>query len=621
MEQSLLDFGVSQRVSSAIPQPKSWTSTTARIAAQAALHPEAVALRADPESMSYGALMTAASDLAGQLIERGVGPETVVGVCLPRSFAHVVAFLGTLQAGAAFLPIDPEWPLPRIRKVLDDAGAAVAIATTGMAQGLASDKRTVVIRDVGAPAPLVAPPSIASPADPEQLAYLIYTSGSTGQPKGVEIVHRNLANLVEWHSDAFAVGPGDRVSCIAGLSFDAVVWELLPALAAGAAVHLATNDVRTSAAELQRWLIEQKITVAFVPTPLAETLVAADWPPAALRLLLTGGDTLHVWPRPDLPFTVVNNYGPSECTVVATSGVVAAGNHAGLPSIGRSIANSTLYILDENGQPVPPGAMGEIHIGGDNVGRGYRNRPDLTAEKFVIRVVSGAARPQRLYRSGDLGRWTAEGAIEFHGRRDNQLKIRGYRVEADEVSAVLNRHPLVGQSAVLAHGSGADRRLAAYVVPKTHTVPRAGELRDFLAATLPAYMVPELFVRALAIPLTANGKLDRGALPAPIPANALPDMVFRAPSQGPESRIAAMVEELLGIHGVGADDNFFLLGGHSLLGTQLALRLRQAFGVELKLRDLFDAQTIGQLARKVELEVTRMVMAMDEHEIRKRLTP
>jgi amino acid adenylation domain-containing protein len=619
--------GPGATIAPALQQPGSWTSTTARIAAAAAAHPEAVALRAGGQSMSYAALIGAASALAGELIERGAGRDTVVGVCLPRSFAHVVAFLGVLQAGAAFLPIDPGWPLPRIRAVLDDAGAAVAIASGGLAPSLASETRSVLSRDADGPpsSPSVAPsfvsPPSAAAADPDQLAYLIYTSGSTGEPKGVEIVHRNLANLVDWHIEAFGVGPADRMSCMAGLSFDAVIWELLPALSAGATVHLVPDDVRRSAAELQGWLIEQQITVAFVPTPLAETLVAAEWPDAALRLLLTGGDTLHVWPRADLPFAVVNNYGPSECAVVATSGPVAPGERDGLPSIGRPIRQCRIHILDEDGEPVPAGAIGEIHIGGDNVGRGYRNRPALTAEKFVTRVVGGAARAERLYRTGDLGRWTADGAIEFHGRRDDQLKIRGYRVEPDEVSAVLNRHPLVGQSAVVAQGSGSDRRLAAYIVPKTQAVPRAGELRDFVASALPAYMVPELFVRVDAIPLTANGKTDRNALPVPMPANALPGVPFRAPADGAESRIAAMVEQLLGIHGVGADDNFFLLGGHSLLGTQLVLRLRQAFGVELKLRDLFEAQTIGQLARTVEREVTRMVMAMDEDEIRERLVP
>ena len=435
----------------------------------------------------------------------------------------------------------------------------------------------------------------------------------------MEITRRNLANLVDWHIGAFAVGPSERTSCVAGLSFDAVIWELMPALAAGATVHLAPEEARTSAGELQRWLIEQRITVAFVPTPLAETLIAGDWPDTALRLLLTGGDTLHVWPRRDLPFTVVNNYGPSECAVVATSGIVAAGPRDGLPTIGKPIARCEIHILDEEGDPVPPGEIGEIHIGGENVGRGYRNPPSPAAEKFVTLRVRGAAHPQRLYRSGDLGRWTAEGEIEFHGRSDTQLKVRGYRVEPDEVSAVLNRHPLVAQSAVVARGQGAERRLIAYVVPREQTVPRAGELRDFLAAALPAYMVPELLVRMAAIPLTNNGKLDRNALPAPMPVNALPDVPFRAPAAGAEVRIAAMVEELLGIQGVGADDNFFLLGGHSLLGTQLMLRLREAFGAELKLRDLFDAQTVGQLACKVVFEVTRLVMSMDEDEIRKRL--
>jgi len=587
----------------------------------ASARPRAIAVRAGSAELSYAALDASAAALAAELAELGVGADAAVGVCLPRSVVHVIALLGVLRAGAAILPIDPAWPRERIVGVLDDAGARVVISAPGLAHDLSTDGRTVLVRDPAAPpsAPIRGP-SRSVPVGPDQLAYVIYTSGSTGAPKGVEITHGNLANLVDWHIAAFEVGPQDRASSVAGLSFDALIWELLPALAAGAAVHLVPEEARTSATALQRWLADEGITVAFVPTALAETLMASEWPSAALRLLLTGGDTLHVWPRPGLPFAVVNNYGPSECAVVATSGVVAPGERGTLPTIGRPIANCEIHILDSDGQPAPAGEIGEIHVGGANVGRGYRNQPALTAQKFITRQVRGAARPQRLYRTGDLGRWTVDGEVEFHGRSDMQLKIRGYRIEPDEVSAALDRHPLVAQSAVVARGTGPDCTLVAYVVAKDQAVPRAGDLRAFLTERLPEYMVPALFVRVASIPLTANGKLDRAVLPAPMPANALPDAPFRPPAAGVEARIAGMLAELLAVQAVGADDNFFLLGGHSLLGTQLVLRLRDAFGVELKLRDLFDAPTVGELARLIEQEVRRLVMAMNDDEIRRRLT-
>jgi amino acid adenylation domain-containing protein len=450
----------------------------------------------------------------------------------------------------------------------------------------------------------------------ENLAYIIYTSGSTGEPKGVEISQRNLRNLIDWHIGAFGIGPGDRVSCQAGLSFDAVVWELFPALSCGAAVHLAEDQVRTSSDELRRWLVAEKITVAFVPTTLAEPLITSDWPAETrLRTMLTGGDTLHVWPKPGLPFAVVNNYGPSECTVVATSGIVAdRATPGGMPTIGRPIANSEIHILDATGRPVPHGQVGEIHMGGANVGRGYRHRPSLSAQAFVTREGVG-----RLYRTGDLGCWTDDGEVAFHGRCDEQVKVRGYRVEPNEISAALDRHPAVLQSAVVAEGDRSARRLVAYLVPATGQALYGGELRDFLALTLPAYMLPDVFVRLASLPLTAHGKLDRAALPRPTAANTVRGSRHRAPHSDVERRIATLIEDLLGIERVGADDNFFLLGGHSLLGTQLVLRLREAFGAELRLRDLFEGPTVAKLAKRVEQAVISAVSSMDEEEVRRRL--
>jgi amino acid adenylation domain-containing protein len=580
-----------------------------RILAIAQANPSAMAVRDGDTTLTYGDLLARAHAMGSALSALGLEPQQPVGLCLPRSLDQIVAMLSILRAGGALLPLAPDWPTDRLRDVLADAGASVAIVPAHRAADLADSGLKLVVQGKD----IAVDPVPATPGDGEQLAYVIYTSGSTGRPKGVEISHRNLANLIDWHLSAFGLGAGDRVSCLSGLTFDALIWELVPALAAGATICLAPDDVRAAPRALQQWLVREEITVAFVPTPLAEPLIDTDWPAETeLRVLLTGGDALHLWPRAGLPFTLVNNYGPSECTVVATSGPVEPGGE-GLPPIGRAIANSRLHLLDDAGEPVQDGEIGEIWIGGANVGLGYRGNPQLTAERFVQR---GA---ERLYRTGDLGRLRADGMLEFHGRRDDQLKIRGHRIEPDEVSAALDRHPDVQQSAVVGRGVGGDRLLVAYVVPRDGALLRASELRDLLACRLPSYTLPDLFVRLDSIPLTANGKPDRAALPQPSAALAMADQPYRPPATAIETRIAAMVQEVLAIDRVGIDDNFFLLGGHSLLGTQLVLRLRDAFGTDIALRDLFEARTVAQLARKIERQVTDMVMAMDSEEVAHRL--
>ncbi len=528
--------------------------------------------------------------------------------------------LGILRAGSGFLPLDPDWPADRLSRLLEDAGAPVVIAAPRSAAKVAGPRRIVLSSERNARRG-VAPRALPEPAA-EDLAYLIYTSGSTGEPKGVEVTHRNLLHLATWHHKAFAVSRDDRASWIAGLGFDASIWELLPYLAVGASVHIPSEPVRVEANALRSWLVEQAITVAFAPTPIAEALIGAAWPAdTALRLLLTGGETLHLWPKPGLPFRVVNNYGPTECTVVATSGALATQRLApALPTIGRPIDGTRIAILDPQGKPVRQDEVGEIFIAGAGVARGYRHRPDLTQERFVTLALRDAGDDaERYYRTGDLGCWTADGEISFRGRCDDQIKIRGHRVEPDEIAAALSRHPGVAQSTIIADGDGIERRLIAYVVPATRDVPHGRELRDFLALHLPSYMLPTTFVRVASLPLTPNGKVHKSALPAPNAANTLVNVRYRAPNSSVETRVAAIVEQLLGAEAVGVDDNFFLLGGHSLLGTQLVLRVRDAFGVELSLRDLFEAQTIENLAAKIEEMVLSMVAAMSEEELRERL--
>lgn len=566
--------------------------------------------------MSYGELNANANRLAAYLRTLGAGAERIIGVCLPRSFDQIVACLAVLKSGGAYLPLDPAWPQERLRHLLKDTDAPVIITTASMADGLSAEGRTSVALDRVA--------HIVSSFEScensvvvrrENLAYVIYTSGSTGKPKGVEVTHGNLLNLIFWHRQAFGVTTADRASYLAGLGFDASVWEIWPYLTAGASITLADETVRTSSTLLREWIIEKKITVAFVPTVLAEPMMKAQWPAdTALRFLLTGAETLHTFPRADLPFAVVNNYGPTECTVVATSGTVPAeSDQTPVPTIGRAISNTQIYLLDEQGSPVAKGETGEIYIGGMSVGRGYRNRGELTAERFLPDRFS-ARQGARMYRTGDLARLLPDGQIAIQGRIDNQEKIRGHRVEPNEIVTRLNLHPAVASSAVMARGANGEKRLVGYIVPADEARVTADELREFLTQSLPDYMIPAAFVKLAALPLTTSGKLDKSALPKPVAENALAGTRYCTPETPAERRLAAIVAEVLGIDKVGAHDNFFLMGGHSLLGTQVVLRAREAFEVELTLRHLFEAQTIANLAALIERLIIEKLEAMSEEE-------
>jgi len=449
----------------------------------------------------------------------------------------------------------------------------------------------------------------------DQLAYVIYTSGSTGQSKGVEVTHANLMNLVTWHQSEFEVTHRDRASHLASVGFDAAVWEVWPYLTGGATLYLPGEDVRVSPSLLRDWLITKQITISFLPTTLAERVMVLDWPRAtALRFLLTGADTLHRYPGKDLPFELVNNYGPTECTVVTTSGRIVAGEvEDGLPAIGRPIANAIVHILDEHLKPVAAGETGELYIGGACVARGYLNQPELTALRFIPDPFSpkpGA----RLYRTGDLARMRDDGEIIYVGRVDEQIKLRGYRIEPAEIEAAIDRHPTVASCVVIASGSDLHRRLMAYVAMRNGTTPSAADLRDSLRTSLPDYMLPAIFVKLESLPLTTNGKVDRSALPEPTPETILRGEDFTAPSSPIEKRLAKILCELFQLDHVSIHENFFLLGGHSLLGAQLIVKIRGAFGVDLPLRTLFDAPTIAELSSEVERLIIARVESMSEAE-------
>jgi amino acid adenylation domain-containing protein len=576
------------------------------VARQAAARPHVPAIRGTGTSITFQQLDQESNRLARHLQTLGVGLEVPVALYLERSPEFVIAALAVLKAGGAYVPIDPSYPPGRIAAILEDSQAPVLISRKRMAAGPQPGAWSTVDMDADATA-IKRQPAAALDAgiSSANLAYIIYTSGSTGRPKGVEVTHVNLANLIGWHRAAFSITPADRASQIAGLGFDAAVWETWCHLASGASLHLIDETSRRSPEGLRDWLVQNKITVAFVPAAMAEFLITLDWPQeTALRILLTGADTLHRYPRAGLPFTLVNNYGPTECTVLVTSGTVPTGARCVLPSIGRPIGDTTIQILDSVLNPVAAGEAGEICVAGPQVARGYRNAPALTAEKFVVRE---SAPGGRFYRTGDLGRFLPTGEIAFLGRIDGQIKIRGFRVEPDDIAAHLDAHPAIAASIVTARGSsGSDRTLVAYVVLVTGSSPTAAELRDFLASRLPDYMIPSVFVRLDSMPVTTSGKCDREALPAPSAANSLADGTVDsqdapvAELSATEEKMTQLVSSLLNARPVGRDENFFLTGGHSLLGAQLVARIKEHFGVRLTLRQLFESPTVGGLARLVD---------------------
>lgn len=585
-----------------------------RIASVAARTPDRLAIVDGTSRMTYAELERQSNQLATYLQQAGATAERCVGLWMARSPQFVVAALAVLKTGAAYLPLDSSTPTDRATFILSDAGASLLLTHRGKGRDLGVGAWRVIELDGANAAPLpVSPPSpLVVHPDLDSLAYVIYTSGSTGRPKGVEITHANLLNLIDWHQDAFEVTPDDCASQVAGLGFDAAVWEIWPTLAAGASLHFADEVTRRSPQMLRDWLVAERITISFVPTVLAEQLLQSNWPAqTTLRLLLTGADTLRRRPAAGLPFQLVNNYGPTECTVVATSGRVAPeANLDGPPSIGRPIRDAAALILDDALRPVPSGEIGELCLAGSLVGRGYRNNSELTANRFVT-YSPPSGTPVRVYRTGDRARVLPNGEIAFLGRLDEQVKIRGYRVELGEIVSSLDRCPgIEACAAMVRDGDNGDdgRQLVAYVVVARDAQLTASALRAFLASRLPDYMVPSHFVTVNALPITANGKLDKAALPAPSANNLLPNRepdgvspvaVASSSGAGYQQQIAALVASLLGQPSVGLNDNFFLLGGHSMLGVQLVARIKEMFAVKVTLRQLFTAPTVAALSAEV----------------------
>ena len=565
-----------------------------------------IAVQTDSEGLTYAELAHRAGGLSARLRALGAGPETLVALYFPRSIAFVVGAVGIVKSGAAYLPIDPLAPSDRVSAMLADSGARIVVTSEQASKTLANSDREIVMLDEAGNGKNFPGPLDEKEFPAHRLAYVIYTSGSTGEPKGVEITHANLEHLMRWHHRAFSVTAADHATLYANPGFDASVWEMWPYLVKGSALHIPSDSIRASPTALRDWMIREKITIGFLPTAVAERIVDLKWPAqTSVRFLLTGADVLRRRPPAGLPFRLVNNYGPTECTVVATSGLVSADEEGdALPSIGTAIDGAMALIRD-----------GELLIGGGGVARGYRNQPALTAERFISDPAHG-----RMYRTGDLASWLPNGEIAFGGRADDQIKVRGFRVEPNEIVRELAKIPTVRESAVVMRSWGEEeKRLVAYIVPNSSTDFSERGLQEALGKSLPEYMMPSAFVLVEALPYNENGKLDRNALPEPNDENTIRDGEFETPSNALEEKVAATLCELLRTDRVGTNDNFFFLGGHSLLGAQLVDRLNREFGVTLTLRSVFDFPTVAGLAGEIEALLTDMVESMSEEDAQRLL--
>ena len=572
-------------------------------AAQAARTPDTIAVVFEDTALTYAELDARANQLAHHLQGLGVGPEVVVGLCVERSLEMVVALLGILKAGGAYLPLDPGYPPDRLAFMLADARVDVLVTRTALRDRLPPAPARIVCLDADGPA-IARHPTAAAPAHalcPQNTAYVIYTSGSSGVPKGVSTLHRGIVGLIKNQSYA-SWSTNETIIQIAPLAFDASTFEIWGPLLNGAKLALMPPGEWTLA-DLQYHIQMQHVSVLHLTASLFNTLLSDDYPGlAGVKQLLTGGDIVSGFQfRKILAASddrrLVHCYGPTEATTFsATFSASSADSTCGSLPIGQPIANTQVYVLDGGLEPVPAGVAGELYIAGAGLARGYLGRPGLTAERFVADRFGPAG--GRMYRTGDLARWRSDGVLEFLGRADDQVKLRGFRIEPGEIEAALTRHPDVGQAAVIAREDQAgDKRLVAYVVAASGRAVDAAALRADLAQRLPDYMVPSAFVLLDRLPLTPNGKLDRRALPAPDFTGVSEP---RAPRTPQEEILCGLFAEVLGLERVGLDDGFFALGGHSLLAMRLISRIRATLDVEVTIRALFEAPTVEALAKRLD---------------------
>ncbi len=592
---------------------------------QAELTPAATAVVFEDRRLSYQELNQKANQLAHRLRALGVRPEVPVGVCMERSAELIVTLLGILKAGGAYVPVDPAYPAERLAFMLEDSSVTVLLTQGRLLATLPSLAAQIVCVDDWLQFSAESTKNPSNTVTPENLAYVIYTSGSTGRPKGVQIRHETVVHLFAATREQLRFRAGDIWSVVHSFAFDFSVWEIWGSLLQGGTLVVVPLEVVQSPADFYDLLCRERVTILNqTPSALRELLRAREQalapaglltkPQWSVRLVACGGDALDqelAVELAELGIPVWNFYGPTESTVWTTCGLIEKGTQtsvnesapqtkvdASLNSIGRPIANLEVYLLDPRLQPVPPGVAGELFIGGIGLARGYLNRPELTAEKFVPNSFGQPG--ERLYRSGDLARYRSDGKIEFLGRLDNQVKLRGFRVELGEIETVLGQHPNVAQAVVMIREDRpGDKRLVAYITAEGG-MPSPNEVRKFLQLSLPDYMVPSAFVLLEAMPLTPNKKVDRRALPAPDYSGSGAVTQFDEPLDPVEDLLVNIWARVLGLENIGVHDNFFERGGHSLLATQVMSRIRETFHVELPLRALFESPTIADLAEKLE---------------------
>ncbi|WP_407568092.1 non-ribosomal peptide synthetase DhbF [Bacillus subtilis] len=568
---------------------------------QAVLTPERIALMCDDIQVNYRKLNEEANRLARLLIEKGIGPEQFVALALPRSPEMVASMLGVLKTGAAYLPLDPEFPADRISYMLEDAKPSCIITTEEIAASLPDNLAVPeLVLDQAVTQEIIKRYSPENPDVSVSLdhpAYIIYTSGSTGRPKGVVVTQKSLSNFLLSMKEAFSLGEEDRLLAVTTVAFDISALELYLPLISGAQIVIAKKETIREPQALAQMIENFDINIMQATPTLWHALVTSE--PEKLRGLrvLVGGEALPsglLQALQDLHCSVTNLYGPTETTIWSAAAFLEEGLK-GVPPIGKPIWNTQVYVLDNGLQPVPPGVVGELYIAGTGLARGYFHRPDLTAERFVADPYGPPG--TRMYRTGDQARWRADGSLDYIGRADHQIKIRGFRIELGEIDAVLANHPHIEQAAVVVReDQPGDKRLAAYVV--ADAAIDTAELRRYMGASLPDYMVPSAFVEMDELPLTPNGKLDRKALPAPDFSTSVSD---RAPRTPQEEILCDLFAEVLGLARVGIDDSFFELGGHSLLAARLMSRIREVMGAELGIAKLFDEPTVAGLAAHLDL--------------------
>ena len=586
--------------------------------AQAEQNPQAIAVVFENQQLTYDELNRRANQLAHHLQGLGVGPEVVVGICVERSPEMLVALLGTLKAGGAYLPLDPTYPQERLAFMVADTQVHALLTYERLHELVLGHEAEVVCLDTDWET--IAGEPDGNPASgglsAANQAFIIYTSGSTGQPKGVMITHGGLANYIQAFNEINQITSADRVLQFHSLSFDACAEDTYPALTSGATVVLRTEEMLSSPQVFLRQCGELDITVLTIPTAYWHELTtgstAADWSLERLRLVILGGEIvlaehLVTWRRlAGEKVQLANGYGPTETTIATTWYVAPAPidgltfASAGVP-IGRPVRNLQAYVLDKHLRPVPIGVAGEIHLGGAGLARGYLNNPELTAERFIPHPFSRQA-GACLYKTGDVARYLPEGDLVIIGRTDQQVKIRGFRVEIGEVESALTRHPSIRECVVVAKAAtSGSKRLIAYIVLTAESATSNSELRQYLKGNLPDYMIPSAFVTLAELPLTQSGKVDRRALPEPDSAGTSLGMDFVAPRTPVEELVASIWAEVLDLERISVVDNFFDLGGHSLLATQVISRVRDAFGQEVALRQLFEYPTVDELSRSIVL--------------------